>query len=237
MIVSVNLKRVRKTDRHIHLSFHWWIAICLLACVCCVSCRPEGVLGKRQLINVLCDMHYADAVIQVAGMNYGHDEELAKAYAIVLEKHGVTQAQFDSTMVWYTNHPHRLMGVYPEVIAILDARNEEWLALHGTHHPHETEEPAAEPTKVTITFDMDWWRLPKAEYMSWEDAVEGVDSLRYYGVKIDMQDSVRTTIQQKNEEKCEEICTPQKKVVPLHAFSPLAYTHVCTHMRETQQNN
>lgn len=162
-----------------------------------VGCRPRGVLSQRELVGVLCDLHYADAVLQVGGMNYGHEETLCKAYSIVLDRHGVTQAQFDSTMVWYTNHPHRLNAVYPKVVSRLEAERDEWLAANESQgrFAHKKKRELRDIAEV----ESGWWRLPKAKYLSSEDALGGVDSLRFYGVRIEMQDSVCVKMQ----EKCE----------------------------------
>jgi hypothetical protein len=62
-----------------------------------------------------------DGAMQVAGYNYGHNEELASYYQSVLNKHGVTQAQFDSSLVWYTDNPQIFNKIYPNVIERLQA--------------------------------------------------------------------------------------------------------------------
>ena len=76
--------------------------------------------------DVLYDLHRADGAIQVAGYNYLHDQEVAGYYKNVLDKHGINQAQFDSSLVWYTDNPQRFIRIYPEVIKRLeeDVENE-----------------------------------------------------------------------------------------------------------------
>ena len=98
--------------------------------VCLAGCRPRGVLSSREMRSVLHDLHRADAILQVAGYNYGHDEALAKYYQQVLEKHGLTQAQFDSSLVWYTDHPQRFDKIYPKVVADLEAERTAWELAH-----------------------------------------------------------------------------------------------------------
>lgn len=120
----------------------------LTLCLCLASCRPSGVLSSRQMRQVLHDLHRADAIMQVAGYNYGHDEALAKYYQAVLDSHGITQAQFDSSMVWYTDHPQIFDKIYPRVVADLEREQQEFLALN-----EETENKSAvEPRKLP---DMD----------------------------------------------------------------------------------
>ena len=97
-----------------------------IACIACilltiVGCRPRGVLSNREMRDVLYDLHRADGAIQVAGYNYAHDQEVAGYYKNVLDKHGITQAQFDSSLVWYTDNPQIFNKIYPKVLERLEA--------------------------------------------------------------------------------------------------------------------
>ena len=93
----------------------------LLVCVAMLGCRPRGVLSNREMREVLYDLHRADGAIQVAGYNYSHDQELAGYYKNVLDKHGITQAEFDSSLVWFTDNPQIFNKIYPKVIERLEA--------------------------------------------------------------------------------------------------------------------
>lgn len=97
-----------------------------IACIACillaiVGCRPRGVLSNREMRDVLYDLHRADGAIQVAGYNYSHDQELSGYYKNVLDKHGITQAEFDSSLVWFTDNPQIFNKIYPKVIEMLEA--------------------------------------------------------------------------------------------------------------------
>ncbi len=92
-----------------------------IACIACIllamiGCRPRGVLSNREMRDVLYDLHRADGAIQTIGYNYSHDHEVAGYYKNVLDKHGITQVQFDSSLVWYTNNPQIFNKIYPKVI-------------------------------------------------------------------------------------------------------------------------
>lgn len=88
------------------------------------GCRPKGILHSGEMRRVLADLHKTDALVQSLGLQYGHDEALNIYYAQVLEKHGITQAQFDSSLVWYTAHPVLFDKIYPKVQADLKAEHE-----------------------------------------------------------------------------------------------------------------
>lgn len=96
----------------------------ILFALCCLvtSCtmRPKWVLSNSEMVDLLVDLHYAEAVIQSAGYNYGHDDEVNRYYATLLEERGVTQAQLDSSLAWYTAHPQYFQSVYPRVMQRLE---------------------------------------------------------------------------------------------------------------------
>ena len=94
------------------------------------SCRPHGVLSSRQMRSLLVDLHKTDALLQVSGLQYGHNEAEDIYYAMVLEQHGITQAQFDSSLVWYTAHPQLFDKIYPKVLAQLAQEREAFLAAN-----------------------------------------------------------------------------------------------------------
>ena len=94
------------------------VIFCVILAV--VGCRPRGVLSNREMRDVLYELHRADGAIQVAGYNYSHDEEIAGYYKNILDRHGISQAQFDSSLVWYTNNPQIFNKIYPKVLARLE---------------------------------------------------------------------------------------------------------------------
>ena len=101
------------------------LILCLLSFVLCLTgCRPKGILHSGQMREILADLHKTDGLMQVQGLNFGHDEVRNIYYAQVLEKHGITQAQFDSSIVWYTAHPVLFDKIYPKVQADLKAEHE-----------------------------------------------------------------------------------------------------------------
>ena len=112
-----------------------------------VGCRPRGILSNRQFRDVLYDLHRADGIIQVAGYHYSHDTEVAAYYKQVLDKHGITQAQFDSTLVWYTDNPQIFNKIYPKVIARLDADYEAEKALRSAMRDKQLEDKKLQSEK------------------------------------------------------------------------------------------
>lgn len=73
-----------------------------LALASCVK-RPSGVLSDKKMTKVVADMELADAYIKSnPSGDVGSKSEAIEAY--VLEKHGVSRAEYDSTMAWYARN-------------------------------------------------------------------------------------------------------------------------------------
>ena len=80
---------------------------------------------------MLYDLHRMDALLQIGGLQYEREEIKNMYYASVLAEHGVTQAQFDSSLVWYTAHPQLFDKIYPKVIVRLLADEQAFATLHA----------------------------------------------------------------------------------------------------------
>lgn len=121
-----------------------------------VGCRPEGIMSSRQMRKVLIDIHKTEGAIQAAGVRYDAYEERDMYYAQVLEKHGITQAQFDSSIVWYTAHPQFFSKIYPKVLKEIEAEEAAYVAAHqdelSTLSPAITDSVA---TPVFTRYDLD----------------------------------------------------------------------------------
>ena len=108
----------------------------LAVLVCFAACRPRGILSSRQMRNVLYDLHRTDAIIQVKGYSYNHDEEVARYYQVVLDKHNVTKAEFDSSLVWYTDHPQMFTRIYPKIMKRCQQEKEYWEEMENQKKGH-----------------------------------------------------------------------------------------------------
>lgn len=145
------------------------------------GCRPRGILSSREMREVLVDLHKTDAIIQMQGVRFQDHEIKDIYYAETLEKHGVTQAQFDSSLVWYTAHPQFFNKIYPKVIKELDAQEEAFLAAHEELLNKKPEKPAhAKKAKEFKKADLDsvLWVTQHGYPNSWNPLVHDfVDEL------------------------------------------------------------
>ncbi|MEG2157882.1 MAG: DUF4296 domain-containing protein [Bacteroidaceae bacterium] len=88
----------------------------LLITMVCVSCKkkmPTTVLSESKMENVLYDYHLAQALALQAGDSASFKQQIY--IAAVFQKYGITSAQFDSSMVWYTRNTEKLYNVYTRI--------------------------------------------------------------------------------------------------------------------------
>ncbi len=87
------------------------VVVCLLAgLVGCKPALPDNVLSKDEMAEILYDYHLA---LAMARSEEGGDQGQSIAYReAVLKKHGVSSADFDSSMVYYVRHTELLEDVY-----------------------------------------------------------------------------------------------------------------------------
>lgn len=115
--------------------------VAVIGAVCCFAgCRPRGVLSSGQMEDLFVDLHRAEGIIYVNGYKNGHDSVVSLTYDSVLAAHGVTRAQLDSSLVWYTDHPMQFDKIYPHVLDRLTAMLEEERRIHEEEIRREEEE-------------------------------------------------------------------------------------------------
>lgn len=118
-------------------------SICLkcLAWLCCalllMGCKPKvpkGVIQPGKMEKILYDYHLAEGMAYATG-DYTNSEQKRMEYRkAVFEKHNVTQAEFDSALVYYYRHADKLHDIYVNVSKRLE---DESVAL-GAHPNQET---------------------------------------------------------------------------------------------------
>lgn len=90
-----------------------------------ISCsnHPDGVVDHRKMVNFLTDLHKLDGALSAKGFVNSGDRENVYYYNALLEKYGITKAEFDSSLVWYTKNPKKFDKIYNEVIEYLNVED------------------------------------------------------------------------------------------------------------------
>ena len=90
-----------------------WVFTLLLFTLLACEQRPDGVLSKSEMTEVLYDYHLAQAMADwVRGDGTDSNQPLLDA---VFAKHGITEEEFDSSLVWYNAHASDLKDIYDEL--------------------------------------------------------------------------------------------------------------------------
>lgn len=92
----------------------------------CKPSLPSDVLSEGKMEEILYDYHLTQAAAETERIS---SSDMYAYRLAVLRKHGVTQAQFDSSMVYYTRHTELLQKVYEN---LYDRLNKEAVSLGAT---------------------------------------------------------------------------------------------------------
>jgi len=76
------------------------------------ACNKSKVLSEKQMEDVLFDLHIADAIISDNYRDFLTGEKKQELYASVFQKHGITQEQFDTSLVWYGLNLDKFLVIY-----------------------------------------------------------------------------------------------------------------------------
>lgn len=74
------------------------------------SCKDEDVLSKSEMEQILYEMHLAQAVVDYSDGDRGVND-LSYRLAVI-RKHGLTEAEWDSSFCYYSRHTEELYEIY-----------------------------------------------------------------------------------------------------------------------------
>lgn len=135
-----------------------WVACVLLACVVlsCGEGRPKQVLSKKRMTAVLYDYHLAQAYASTRGDSAA---ALDSAYLrSILKAHHATQAEFDSSMAWYSRHADQFYEVYTRVCDRYAQLSEQGATAGGARGVFATRQRTGDTANV--------WRAAQAAVLS-----------------------------------------------------------------------
>lgn len=104
------------------------IMITLLLALSSCSKTPDYVISESDMAELIADIHEADAVITFEKDSYSTDSAKMALRNSVFSRHGITEEQFDTSLVWYGHNLDIYSEVYEEAIDILKERQKEIIA-------------------------------------------------------------------------------------------------------------
>lgn len=85
-----------------------------------ISCRDgKDALSRDKMVEVLHDIQLAEAIYQNKYNDFRDKEQKDALIQGILNKHGITQAELDSSLVWYADNAEIYMKVNDSVISSL----------------------------------------------------------------------------------------------------------------------
>ena len=78
---------------------------------------PKGIIPERKMQQIITDIHLAEAIIDADPSVYPTNEEKKALYQSVFDKHRVTEAKYDSSLIWYGKNLDVYMQVYNMALA------------------------------------------------------------------------------------------------------------------------
>lgn len=85
---------------------------------------PADVLPKEKMVNVMIDMHLLEAALNLNYMTEAQLKESGK-YEQVFSDHNVTEAAYNNSLKFYTDHPKLMLVIYEELLEELSRRQAE----------------------------------------------------------------------------------------------------------------
>ncbi|MFA6832349.1 MAG: DUF4296 domain-containing protein [Bacteroidaceae bacterium] len=131
-------------------------AAILVAVSSCAVRAPKGILSTQEMEDFLVDYHKAKAIGITSPDQTATDKD--KYIAFVYDKHGITEAQFDSSVSWYSQHIETYSDIYQRVNKRTQAEKDALNTLISlrTH----------EQLPVTAGDSVDLWYLQRNVLMS-----------------------------------------------------------------------
>lgn len=119
--------------------------------------KPDRVVGEKKMVDVLLDVHLAEAVLTRARGKGENVEEVTDAYyQKIFEKHNITKATFDTSMYYYQRNLEKLDVIYEQVITELNKmeRERELKQKENTGEKKELKAKEKDPKKEELDLRM-----------------------------------------------------------------------------------
>lgn len=82
-----------------------------------ISCNKKDVLSEDKMVAVLKDLYLAESMYDVNHGSFRTENARHSLYDAVLKKHGITEAQLDSSLVWYSDNAQIYIRVSDSIVS------------------------------------------------------------------------------------------------------------------------
>tara|TARA_B100000780_G_C20984055_1_gene393357 strand:- start:22 stop:456 length:435 start_codon:yes stop_codon:yes gene_type:complete len=105
--------------RFIQVMFAFAMVLNLTSCIDKSSKVPENVMSKEEMVEVISESQLIEAIRQrgtILPKDLNPQDEAKRQYALLFEKHNITEDQFKESYQWYLEHPQLLAEIYDLVL-------------------------------------------------------------------------------------------------------------------------
>lgn len=116
-----------------------FLFILSVLCFFVASCKkeiPSYVIQPKEMEDILYDYHLAQAVGDEWAGTERYKSELVIEY--VFKKHNITQAEFDTSMVWYTRNMEKLSDIYTNLSKRFEDANNNIAQVYQSYKREKT---------------------------------------------------------------------------------------------------
>jgi hypothetical protein len=89
------------------------------------SRTPKGIITEKKMQQVIVDMQLAEAMIYMDPQKYVTNDDKKKLYQSVFDKYRLTEAEYDSSLLWYGKNMDIYMQIYNRALADVKRKIEE----------------------------------------------------------------------------------------------------------------
>jgi len=109
----------------------FWIGITfLLMPLCSCQPRPDYLIDEDTMVDLLTDVHMSEGLIDMQQKVQRNEDEYGKqVMASVLLKYNVSKADYDSSLIWYSQHLNSFIRIYKHVNRNLKENEDRWSEL------------------------------------------------------------------------------------------------------------
>lgn len=107
---------------------------------------PDGIIKESDLADFLYDLYRLEAIIDMNPEAFPSDSVKRVAKQSLFQKHGITQAEYDSSLVWYATNFEAYNTVHKKVMMRLQDDNKE-LTAEMANAPQEHKSAADDAQK------------------------------------------------------------------------------------------
>ena len=94
------------------------LSVLLLACTTCKTEIPSGILFEREFVNMLKEVHLAEAAFELnkSKGTVNAKNTLANSYQSTYKKYDIDTSSFNKSLEYYAKHPEILEEIYSTVL-------------------------------------------------------------------------------------------------------------------------